>query len=173
MAAYVVSHPPHVIERLGALASVLTEHSVPYAAIGGFALWRWLPDHQPADIDIVVAPGRRTRRTLPDALADILVRWPGEASTEVLPPPDLLAAGHGASIATRSGKLQIVGASLPAGCGRRAIVRHREWFSIGGKDVAICTLTDLISIKQGTGRESDARHVQALQSLCGAGTQQT
>lgn len=173
VASYVVSHPPHVIERLSALASVLTEHSVPYAAIGGFALWRWLPYHQPADIDIVIAPGRRTRMTLPDALADILVRWPAGASTQCFPPSDLLAAGREATIATASGKLQIIGASLPAGCGRRAIVRHREWLSIGGKQVAICALADLISIKQGTGRSSDARHVQALQALCGAGTQQT
>lgn len=168
----VVSHPPAAVERLGALASVLTEHSVPYAAIGGFALWRWLPNHQPADIDIVVAPGRRTRTTLPGALGDILARWPLEASTtQYFPPPDLLAAGREVTIATRSGLLQIVGVSLPAGCDRRAIVGRREWLRLGAMRVAICTLTDLISIKRGTGRSSDARHAQALQALGGTGAQ--
>jgi len=172
-ALFAVSRPPASVELLSELASVLTRHSVPYAVIGGFALWRWVPEHEPADLDIVVAPGWLTRRALPAALGDILMSSSSDASpAPYVPPGGLLAAGREITLETNAGTLQIVGMSLPTGCDRRGIVRRREWLSLGGRRVAVCSLSDLIAIKRGTGRPSDARHAEALQALGSAGAQQ-
>jgi hypothetical protein len=132
-----------------------------------------MPEHQPADLDVVVAPGWLTRRRLPAALYDMLARWPPDVGADYVPPGSVLATGREVTLETGRGILEIVGTSLPAGCDRRAIVRRREWICLGGRRVAVCALDDLVAIKRGTGRPSDARHVEALQALGIVGVQQT
>jgi hypothetical protein len=153
---------PATVAALIDLAVVFTQFRVPYAVIGGFALRHWVGDHVPADLDIVVAPGRRTQYRLPRALMAIADRWPSADEPAFIPLGSQLAAVGDLSHATAAGKIDLVGTALPDGLNRRDLIRRRVWVRCTTGAIALCSLQDLVAIKSRTGRESDLAHVAKL-----------
>jgi hypothetical protein len=126
---------------------------------------RWLPEHTPSDLDIVLKPGTssgwRARRGLQRLM---LAHREPYVAPFVPVSARQLGAGCELRLMTMFGQLDVVGDSLPepyASMSAR-IFANREWAEIAHLSIPTCSLDDLIAIKHRTGREKDAFHVREL-----------
>lgn len=152
------------------VASTLVDGRMRFCLIGGMALHVWLPDHRPADVDIVIAPGLlngvRARRAL-----QRLMRVHGDpyVSPLIAGSGRQLGQGRELRLHTTRGRLDVVGDSLPAGWADRAgaLVAASQWMTVRGRQLPVCSRWDLLSIKLATGRERDREHAEALRAGAG------
>jgi hypothetical protein len=155
--------PEPQLLRLARIAGQFARYRVEYCVIGGYATAMYLPHRRPDDIDVVIAPSLRTGKRAAAAIASLALELPAGTSTPgLLPDPQSLADGEQLVLDTPHGTLHLLGAHLPSGCDRAAIIRRRRWLIMGRYPVAICRLDDLLSIKQAANHRHDAADVAEL-----------
>jgi hypothetical protein len=148
------------------LASLLTRSRVNYAVIGGVAQAAWDASRRPTDLDVVLGWGRRNAVRMINAISGL---WSPCGRTGALAfCPDDLAAGGELALTTMLGHLDVVGERL-AGPVREAVVRRRQWIQFGTYRVAVCSLPDLIAIKEASGSAKCCLDAQRLRSIRGLG----
>lgn len=148
---------------LARLSARFTLNEVRYCAIGGFATAMYLPQRRPDDLDIVIAPSRRNGARTLAALWSLVDDPEIEAPLAAIQTtPKQLARGGQLVVPTKYGKIHLLGALLPTGCHRAAIVRRRRWFTRGEYRVAVCDLDDLLQIKQAARHKHDETDVARL-----------
>lgn len=147
------------------LLETLARHGVDYVVIGGVAVQVHGHRRTTKDLDVVPAPAADNYARLSAALAELEAAPVGMegATVEISPgdPERLAQAPIAPPLATRHGVLHIV--NDPAGGAPYAELRSRALtVDLGGVDIAIAALDDLIQMKRATGRPEDARDIAAL-----------
>lgn len=159
----ITTNPDGHILGLARLAARFTRYRVRYCAIGGFATAMYLPRRRPDDIDLIIDPSPQAGERAHIAICSLALDTEARiCPSTALTTPELLADGDQLVIPTAYGTLHILGAHLPAGCDRAAIVRGRRWFVQGRYPVAVCDLDDLLLIKQAANHKHDEADVAQL-----------
>ena len=147
-----------------AIFEALIGHGVEFVVIGGLAAVAHGSRRMTRDIDVVVSPDDENLTRLEAALRDIgavqLVEHPGEKEIE---PADIAMIALGTTLHTRSpaGRLDIVGA--PAGAAPYPQLKRRAISSkVGGVQVMVAGLDDLIAMKRASGRPLDLQDIADL-----------
>ena len=142
----------------------LADHHVEFVVIGGLAAVAHGSRRMTRDIDVVVSPDDENLGRLESALRDLgavqLVEHPAEKEIE---PADIAMIALGTRLHTRSpaGRLDIVGA--PAGASPYPQLKRRAIRSkVGGVDVNVAGLDDLIAMKRASGRPLDLQDIADL-----------
>jgi hypothetical protein len=157
------------VKSLGpeAIPAALAEHGVEFVVIGGLAAVAHGSRRMTRDIDVVVSPDDGNLTRLEAALSALgavqLIEDSGERDIE---PADIAMIALGTTLHTRSaaGRLDIVGA--PAGAApypqlKRRAIRSR----VGGVELQIAGLDDLIAMKRAAGRPLDLQDIADLTAL--------
>ena len=147
-----------------AILEALVGGAVEFVVIGGLAAIAHGSRRMTRDIDIVVSPDDENLARLEAALGDLgavqLVEQPGEKEIE---PADIAMIALGTTLHTRSpaGRLDIVGA--PAGAAPFPELKRRAISSkVGGVQVMVAGLDDLIAMKRASGRPLDLQDIADL-----------
>jgi hypothetical protein len=143
------------------ILTTLSAHGVDFVVIGGLAAVAHGSRRMTRDIDIVVRPESENLARLEGALAELGTVQLLAAGTEgPIEPADLATIALGTTLHTRSpaGRLDVVGA--PAGAATYAELRARAVVShVGGVEVRISGLDDLIAMKRAAGRPLDLQDI--------------
>ncbi len=147
---------------------VLDRHGVDYVVIGGVAARLWGSPTLTRDLDICPSREGTNLERLAAARADLEARLrvagigEEEAAGLAFPlDPIALSSAQNLTLRTRAGDLDIVG--VPAGTeGYDALDRNAEAMDIGGFEVRVCALEDLIRMKVAAGRPKDRIEVEVL-----------
>jgi Nucleotidyl transferase AbiEii toxin, Type IV TA system len=149
---------------LATILATLVEHEVDFVLIGGLAAVAHGSRRVTRDIDLVVAPEDSNLARLERALGELgavqLVEGGAQAPIE---PGDVAPIALGSTLHTRSpaGRLDVVGA--PAGAAPYAALRERSIVArVGGADVRVSGLDDLIAMKRAAGRPLDLQDIADL-----------
>jgi len=149
---------------LAAILAALAEHEVDFVIIGGLAAVAHGSRRVTRDIDVVVDPESGNLARLEAALGALgavqLVEGGREAAIE---PADVALVALGTTLHTRcaAGRLDIVGA--PAGAAPYRALRERSILArVGGVDVRVSGLDDLIAMKRAAGRPLDIQDIADL-----------
>lgn len=156
------------VAELARLAALLMGYGVEFCVIGGLAVHRWLPEHAPSDLDIVLQPGSRSGRRARRGLQRLMLAHRDPYVAPIIPvSARQIGRGREVRLQTAFGRLDVVGDSLPepyAAMSAR-IVGNCDWVSVADLSIPLCSLTDLITIKEKTGREKDAGHALDLRAV--------
>lgn len=151
--------------RLVCLATELVRARIVFCVIGGLALHVRTQSHVPSDLDIVIAPGMVSAFRAHRGLQHVMCAYRDPGATPLITASVReMARGRELRLRTVFGQLDVVGSSLPEPHRQLAhrLMSNREWVSIDGHRIPICSAADLVLIKLGTGRIQDAAHVRAL-----------
>jgi hypothetical protein len=145
------------------LAAVLNEHGVDYVVVGGIAAIRHGSRRATLDLDIVPAPTRANYVRLAAALAaiDAHVRGVDAHPLDIDPrDPETLAGGTDLDLATELGILDILQNLIAVDY---AQLRARsETARLGGQEIQVADVDDLIAIKLRAGRPIDLQDIAAI-----------
>ncbi len=146
------------------ILATLVGRDVEFVVIGGLAAVAHGSRRVTRDIDVFVQPESANLARLESALAELgAVQLVEKGAERPIRPADMAMVGIGTTLHTRSpsGRLDVVGA--PAGAApyhdirRRSIVGH-----VGGVEVRIAGLDDLIAMKRAAGRPLDLQDIADL-----------
>jgi len=146
------------------LVRTLTDHGVDYVVIGGFAVIAHGSPRATRDLDIVVAPDNHNLVRLRAALHDLGAerRYP-DRSSHTVGDADVATVAPGTTLhtLTRAGALDIVG--RPAGAPPyQELLARAVPVTIGGLEVLVAGLDDLIAMKRAAGRPLDLQDIADL-----------
>ncbi|MPZ16399.1 MAG: hypothetical protein GEV06_00580 [Luteitalea sp.] len=141
---------------------VLQEHHVRFVMIGGLAARVWGSPTVTNDLDICYARDASNLSALARALKVLGARLRGvDAPVPFLLDGATLRAGDHFTFETDAGDLDIIG--VPAGTrGYDELVRTAETLDLGGLQVAVTSLDDLIEMKRAAGRPKDRIELEVL-----------
>jgi hypothetical protein len=149
------------------LFAALADAGVDYVLIGGLAAVLHGATAMTNDADIVPAMDRENLVRLSAALTDLDARIRSEAEPDGVvfdPHPDLLAAVAMLNLTTRCGDLDV--AVRPAGTeGYDDLVVRATPFHIGGLDIPVAALADIIRSKEAADRPKDRATLPILYAL--------
>jgi hypothetical protein len=150
-----------------ALLEVLDRHDVRYVLVGGLAAVLHGAPHMTTDLDIVPEDGRRNLEHLADALAEL------DARIRVSGAPDGVAFDRSAdflrriliwNLTTSLGDLDIT--FEPSGTrGYGDLQREAVTMSVGGVDVVVASLADVIRSKEAADRPRDRAILPVLREM--------
>lgn len=151
--------------RLEQVAGMLLDAGVEFIIVGGQAEWLFGSPRMTYDIDLCY---RRTAANL-DRLAKVLKRMKPRLRNA---PPDLpflidpqtLALGDNFTFVTEWGDFDLLGYLAPIG-GYDELIKHAEHHQLGGRDVHVIALDDLIRIKQHINRPKDRDSLYQLMAI--------
>jgi hypothetical protein len=149
------------------LLEVLDRHGVRYVLVGGLAAVLHGAPHMTTDLDIVPEDGRRNLEQLSDALAEV------EARIRVSGAPGGVAFDHSAdflgririwNLTTSLGDLDI--SFEPSGTrGFDDLRKSAVIMSVGGVDVPVASLADVIRSKEAADRPRDRAVLPVLREM--------
>jgi predicted nucleotidyltransferase len=155
--------PPDRVFAAEEILRVLAAHRVDFVVIGGIAVQAHGYIRGTHDVDIIVRPKTLNLTRLSEALADLEaeLRVPG---TLKLTDPHQLGQASLIPIMTRAGPLDVVNIEHVAGPPASYDVLREAALVIelGGSEVAVAGLSDLIRMKRAAGREHDLMDIEAL-----------
>ena len=164
--------PPEPEYDPAAALRVLHEHGVRFVVIGGVAMFVLGTPTTTTDLDICYARDARNLEALATALGEIgaVLRGAPEGVPFVLD-AETLRFGDTFTFTTTVGDLDIHG--TPRGTsGYEDLASRAEPYDLGdGLDTLVCSVDDLIRMKEASGRLKDRAHLDLLHALksCGGG----
>lgn len=157
-----ISPPPFDPERI---FETLRHHGIRYVLIGGWAARLLGSPTVTVDIDIAYARDAENLKRLAQALRELGARLRGV--DEGLPfrlDARTLAAGGNFTFTTDAGDLDIL--AEPAGApDYDALERTAQPMDLGGFEIMVSSLDDLIAMKRAAGRPKDRIEVEVLGAL--------
>ena len=144
---------------------VLDRHRVAFVLIGGVAARLHGSPSLTGDVDVCYDRGKENLERLAEALKELQARLRGvDDEVPFLLDARTLKAGSNFTFLTMAGPLDVLG--LPAGTrGYEELVANAETMDIGGIDVLVADLDDLIRMKLAAGRPKDRIEVEILGAL--------
>lgn len=150
---------------IGRLLAVLARHEVDYVVIGGVAIQVHGHRRTTMDLDVMPDPDPENLTRLGAALVELdaepLEGAPDGAEIQTADPERLAVAAIVPPLLTRHGQIHV----LKEPKGARTFEKLREAalkVELGGVEVAIVSLDDLIRMKRASGRPTDLEDVAAL-----------
>ncbi len=147
------------------LLATLVRHGVRFVLIGGLAGRLWGSPTVTNDLDICYARHPENLERLAAALQDLDARLRGvPADVPFQLDTETLAGGDHFTFVTRAGNLDCLG--FPAGSGGHDRLRATATrMDLGGMQVAVADLRDLIRMKQAAARPKDLIAVEVLKAV--------
>jgi predicted nucleotidyltransferase len=151
--------------RLEQVAGMLMDAGVEFIIVGGQAEWLFGSPRVTYDIDLCY---RRTAGNL-ERLASVLKRMKPQLRNA---PPDLpftidartLSNGENFTFVTEWGDFDLLGHLEPIG-GYDELIKHAEHHQLGGRNVIVIALDDLIRIKRHINRPKDRESLYQLLAI--------
>ena len=152
------------IDFLG-LLSVLHNHEVKFVLIGGLAARLHGSPTVTVDVDICHARDDENLQHLASALESIDVKLRGvEEKVPFLLNEKSLASGMNFTFTTSLGALDVIGE--PAGTqGYEGLAANAVHMDIGGTDLQVASIDDLMRMKEAAGRPKDRIELEILGAL--------
>lgn len=148
-----------------AILQALHTHGVKFVIIGGIAARLWGSTSVTNDLDICYARDAENLRALAAVLADLNARLRGvDRDLPFQLDAKTLKMGDAFTFTTRAGNFDILG--NPAGSrGYESLARTATLMNLGGIDVAVASIEDLLLMKRAAGRPKDLIEVEVLAAL--------
>jgi hypothetical protein len=146
------------------IIETLVRHGVKFIMIGGLAARLRGSPSITDDMDVCYARDDDNLEKLADALRELRARlWAPDDVPFILDAKTLKASDH-FTFSTRSGPLDCLG--TPAGTsGFDELDRKATTMNIGGADVRVASIDDLITMKLAAGRQKDLVEAEILGAL--------
>lgn len=152
---------------IDAVVDALDRHGVRFIIVGGQAARFWGSPSLTQDFDAAYARDRENIERLAAALRDLDAKLRVAKVDEDLPfrlDADTLERGLNFTFRTPVGDLDFLG--LPAGVnGFDELEPNAATLEIGGHEVLVCALDDLIRMKAAAGRRKDLVELEVLRAL--------
>ncbi|HVD37509.1 MAG TPA: DUF6036 family nucleotidyltransferase [Solirubrobacterales bacterium] len=146
----------------GRILEDLNEAGVRYVLIGGIALIRHGVVRATRDVDAVFDPDPRNV----DRIRSLVEEW-GATRPDGSPLPEgAIEADRSVHLRTPSGDLDLVSEAI-AGIAFSDLVARADTKKVDGVEAPICSLADLVSMKQSVGRERDLADLADLRAAHG------
>lgn len=146
------------------LLAVLERHGVAYTIIGGVAVQVHGHRRTTKDLDIVPEPSAENFRRLAAALVE-LGAHPRDLPGAPGPSADQLSAAPVVPpLATRHGELHILN-DVPGAAPYEELRTRALEIELGGIELAIAGLDDVIAMKRASGRPGDLRDIAVLTAM--------
>ena len=144
---------------------VLNRHRVAFVLIGGVAARLHGSPSLTGDLDVCYDRGQENLERLAEALKELQARLRGvDEDVPFLLDAKTLKAGSNFTFVTTAGALDVLGA--PAGTrGYDELIANAERMDIGGLEVLVADLDDLIRMKLAAGRPKDRIEAEILGAL--------
>jgi hypothetical protein len=148
-----------------AMLETLCRHDVAFVLIGGLAGSAHGSPSITRDLDVCYQRARENLGRLAEALRDMDAKLRGgDDDVPFLLDAETLRAGDCFTFTTRYGDFDILG--TPSGTrGYDDLMESAQEMDFDGLTVAVCSLDDLIAMKQAAGRLKDRIEVQVLGAL--------
>lgn len=149
--------------RADEILRILFAHRVDFVVVGGIAVMVHGYLRNTKDLDIVVRPGTLNLSRLSEALAELEAEPRGSAAMNVTDPHQLRRVPL-VPIMTSAGPVDVVNIEHLAGAPASydALREAALMVTLGGFEVAVAALRDLIRMKRAAGREHDLADIEAL-----------
>jgi hypothetical protein len=143
----------------------LVRGEVDFVVLGGIAAVLHGSQTLTTDLDIAFAPDRENLERLGAVLIGLRARLRDvEEDVPFVPDADTLRGMDILTLDTAEGPLDVL--RSPSGAPRYAILRRRaERYDIGGFEVLVASVEDLIAMKQSAGRLKDLAAVEELEVI--------
>ena len=147
------------------ILQTLQQHGVKFVVIGGIAGRLWGSTTVTNDLDICYARDPANLDALAAALHDLKVKLRGvDRDLPFFGDAPTLKNGDAFTFTTLAGNLDILG--HPAGSnGYESLARNAETMDVGGIDVLVTSIEDLILMKRAAGRPKDLIEVEVLAAV--------
>lgn len=150
-----------------AILEVLERHRVQHVVVGGYAAELYGSVRRTVDVDVVPETSRENLTRLVDALRELRARIRTDAVPGGLPfatSAEALAGTKMLNLVTSFGELDLT--FSPSGTsGYPDLVRSAVCHDVGGVQVEIAALADVIRSKEAAGRRKDAEALPELRAL--------
>lgn len=150
-----------------AILDSLSHHEVRYLVIGGIAAVLFGSPYPTEDLDVCADGKGSNRQRLSEALIELGAKEWDPRKDEFVErewTEDMLAVDKTWLLQTRFGRLDIL--FVPAGTGGYPdLARRRQMIRLGGRDVPVSAIEDLIRMKEAAGRERDRLQVPTLRKM--------
>jgi predicted nucleotidyltransferase len=155
--------PPDRVFRADEILRVLTDYGVDFVVVGGLAVQAHGYIRLTQDLDIIVRPEIANSTRLSEALADLEAELL-KAGTMKLHDPHQLRRAPLIATNTKYGRLDNVHVEHVAGPPKSydALRAAALVIRLGGVDVPVAGLSDLIRMKRAAGRDHDLADIEAL-----------
>jgi predicted nucleotidyltransferase len=151
--------------RLERAAAVLLQHGVKFVVIGGQAEYLFGSPRVTYDVDLCYERTAENLDRLARALAELKPALRGApADLPVLLDARALALGSNYTFDTTIGQLDLLGFVEPIG-GYPELAKNARTFRIGGADLLVIDIDDLIRIKEHIGRSKDRESLLQLYAI--------
>ena len=147
------------------ILETLTRHGVKFVVIGGIAGRLWGSTTVTNDLDICYARDKANLQVLAMALEALKAKLRGaDRDLPFKPDAATLKNDDSFTFTTAAGNLDIVG--TPAGSrGYESLARTATPMDIGGLEVAVASIEDLLLMKRAAGRPKDLIEVEVLAAV--------
>lgn len=147
------------------LLKTLDRHGVKFVVIGGIAGRLWGSTTVTNDLDICYARDAGNLTALAAALAELKVKLRGaDRDLPFAPEARTLKMGDHFTFITAAGNLDLLGS--PAGAkGYESLARTAARMDVGGIEVLVAAIEDLILMKRAAGRPKDLIEVEILAAV--------
>lgn len=147
------------------ILKTLNRHGVKFVIIGGIAGRLWGSTTVTNDLDICYARDAENLRNLAAALAELKVSLRGaDRDLPSIADARTLKAGDHFTFTTNAGNLDLLG--TPAGSkGYDALARTATVMDVGGIEVHVAAIEDLILMKRAAARPKDLIEVEILSAV--------
>ena len=148
-----------------AILKTFERHGVKFVVIGGIAGRLWGSTTVTNDLDVCYARDRGNLEALAGALAELKAKL--RSARRDLPfvaDARTLKMGDSFTFTTRAGNLDILG--TPAGStGYDSLARTATRMDVGGLEVLVTSIEDLILMKRAAGRPKDLIEIEVLSAV--------
>ncbi|HLJ73290.1 MAG TPA: hypothetical protein VKU62_01800 [Thermoanaerobaculia bacterium] len=147
------------------ILQTLQQHGVRFVIIGGIAGRLWGSTTVTNDLDICYARDRENLGALAEALREMKAKLRGvDRDVPFVLDARSLKTGDSFTFTTNLGSLDCLG--TPAGSkGYDGLARTATKMNVGGLEVAVASLEDLIQMKRAAGRPKDLIEVEVLAAV--------
>lgn len=142
----------------------LVERGVDFVVIGGIAAVLHGSARNTFDLDICFAPDDVNLAALGDVLTELSARLKGVDDVPFVPDARTLRQVELLTLVTTLGELDVL--RRPSGApAYQELRRNAERYDLGGFNVSVASVDDLIAMKQAAGRAKDLLDIEELEAI--------